>query len=103
MGNAALDAEALMRSRYTAFALRLEDYLLQSWHPDTRPESLDLSQDNTKWLGLKISRHEVTGENSAIVEFIARYKINGKAEKLHEVSRFIKIENRWYYLDGAFV
>lgn len=96
-------AEALMRSRYSAFVFSLEDYLLQTWHPDTRPISLNLSDDvATKWLGLQIKRTENTGENSAIVEFIARYKIGGKAERLHEVSQFQKIKQQWYYLAGQF-
>lgn len=92
-----------MRSRYTAYVLNLEDYLLQTWHPDMRPISLDLAQDTqAKWLGLQVIRFELTGENTAIVEFMARYKVNGKAEKLHELSRFIKIGQSWYYLDGDY-
>ena len=90
-----------MRSRYTAFARADETYLLDSWHSETRPQSLNLvvDQKNIKWIGLKILRHE-TRETTAIVEFIARYKINGKAEKIHELSRFRKEGNRWYYVDG---
>lgn len=91
----------LMRSRYAAYALLLEDYLLATWHPDTRPAQLGLSDDApTKWTGLRILRNEVQGDN-AIVEFEARYKINGKAEKLHEISRFIKLNGDWYYLDAS--
>lgn len=92
-----------MRSRYSAYVLQLEDYLLQTWHPDTRPDSLDLAQDRqTKWLGLEVLRFESTGENTAIVEFVARYKINGKAEQLHEISRFVKMDKKWYYIDGKY-
>ena len=102
-GKPAADAEALMRSRYTAYVLKLEDYLLQTWHPDTRPVTLDLAEDTaTKWLGLEVKRFEATGDDTAIVEFVARYKVNGKAERLHEVSRFAKIEQRWYYMEGIF-
>ncbi len=89
-----------MRSRYTAFTQNNEVYLLQSWHADNRPQALHLvDQKKIKWIELKILWHE-TAETSATVEFIARYKVNGKAEKMHELSRFIKEEGRWYYLDG---
>lgn len=92
-----------MRSRYTAYVLKLEGYLLQTWHPDTRPYTLDLAEETSmKWLGLEIKRFEATGKNSAIVEFVARYKANGKAGKLHEVSRFVAMAGKWYYVDGQF-
>ncbi len=91
-----------MRSRYTAYVLRLEDYLLKTWHPETRPDTLNLTEDPpTKWLGLQVKRAENTGETTATVEFIARYKVTGKAERLHELSQFIRMENRWYYLTGS--
>ena len=100
-GKAAPTAEALMRSRYSAYTLQLEDYLLETWHPDTRPSTLNLANDtSTKWLGLQVSRTEMPSENMATVEFTARFKVNGKAERMHEVSRFVHIEGRWYYLDG---
>jgi SEC-C motif-containing protein len=98
---AAPSAEKLMRSRYSAYVLGLEEYLLDTWHPSTRPEYLNLANDRTKWLGLEVKRFEPNDE-SAIVEFIARYKINGKAEKLHETSRFKRIAQRWFYVDGEF-
>ncbi|HYG14090.1 MAG TPA: YchJ family metal-binding protein [Methylophilaceae bacterium] len=102
-GRPAPNAEALMRSRYTAYVLKLEDYLLQTWHPDTRPAALDLAEEtSTKWLGLEVKRFEVTGDDAAIVEFVARYKLNGKAEKLQEISRFVKFE-KWYYLAAELV
>ena len=93
-------AEQLMRSRYTAFTLNAEDYLLETWHENTRPPVLDLSdQAKVKWIGLKIIQH--TGEaDRSVVEFVARCKINGKAEKIHEVSRFIREDGRWFYVDG---
>lgn len=90
-----------MRSRYSAYVLGLEEYLLDTWHPSTRPEYLNLANDRTKWLGLEVKRFEPNDE-SAIVEFIARYKTNGKAEKLHETSRFKRIAQRWFYVDGEF-
>ena len=101
-----------MRSRYSAYALVdqnlvLINYLLQNWHPDTRPQSLNLSGDYaTKWLGLQIKRHQNIDAEHAIVEFVARYKptdnLGGKAERLHETSRFKRIQNRWYYVDGDY-
>jgi SEC-C motif-containing protein len=94
-------AEALMRSRYSAFALLHEDHLRYSWHPDTCPQTIHLNI-NTKWLGLKIINTVAGGENddTGEVEFIARSKINGKASRLHENSHFKRFENRWVYLDG---
>ena len=95
-------AEALMRSRYTAYVLDLEAYLLKTWADETRPIALNLNVDkSTKWLGLQIKRAEKTSETIAIVEFIARYKINGKAEKLHEISQFVRVEDCWFYLNGT--
>jgi SEC-C motif-containing protein len=94
-------AEALMRSRYSAYVLQLEHYLLATWHPDTRPVLLDLHLDtSTKWLGLTVRRSETISANEALVEFVARYKVGGKAERLHESSRFFMIDHRWYYRDG---
>lgn len=95
-------AEALMRSRYTAYTLQREDYLLATWHPSTRPAALGLAEDvATKWLGLEVKRHEQTDTDHAIVEFIARYKVNGRAHRLHEISKFVREDGRWFYLDGA--
>jgi SEC-C motif-containing protein len=90
-----------MRSRYTAYVLQLEDYLLATWHPRTRPASLDMHESpGPKWLGLKVIRHESSGEDTATVEFVARYKVGGKAYRLHENSRFERLADRWFYLDG---
>ena len=94
-------AEALMRSRYTAYTLLREDYLLATWHPSTRPSSLELSEDvQTKWMGLEVKRHEQQNADHVIVEFVARFKVNGRAHRLHEVSRFVQEEGLWFYVDG---
>jgi len=94
-------AEALMRSRYTAFTLRDEAYLLASWHPSTRPATLDLAVEPVpKWIGLQVRQQVQTGDNTAIVEFVARYRIGGKAHRLHETSRFVREEHRWFYVGG---
>ena len=93
-------AEQLMRSRYTAFGQNAEDYLLASWHPKTRPASLDLSaQAPVQWIGLKVLNQDSQQDNAS-VEFVARFKVNGKAEKIHELSRFVKERGRWFYVDG---
>jgi SEC-C motif-containing protein len=100
-GQHAPTAEALMRSRYTAHALGREAYLLQTWHPATRPAALNLKDDvATKWIGLEVKRHELQDPIHATVEFVARYKLNGRAQRLHEVSRFICQDGRWFYVDG---
>ena len=96
----AADAEALMRSRYSAYVLRLEDYLLATWHPETRPSELDLAADDTKWLGLAVKQHVQQDETHATVEFVARYRIAGKGHRLHELSRFVKLAGQWLYRDG---
>jgi len=99
-----VNAETLMRSRYTAFALNDESYLRYSWHPQTCPENIELDT-KTQWLGLQIKASEQGEENddSGNVEFIARFKINGKAFRLHENSRFTRHQGRWVYLDGEVV
>ena len=94
------DAEALMRSRYTAYFLKLEDYLLATWHPRTRPASLSLDESRRRWLGLKILRHEALAADAAIVEFIARYKASGRAHDMRETSRFVWDNGRWLYVEG---
>ncbi|NBQ68097.1 MAG: hypothetical protein EBU46_04380 [Nitrosomonadaceae bacterium] len=97
----AATAENLMRSRYSAYTLMREDYLLATWHPRTRPASLDLTgQPAQQWLGLAVKRHEQTAADQAIVEFAARYKINGRAHRLHEISSFVRENGLWFYVDG---
>nr|WP_236822455.1 YchJ family metal-binding protein [Andreprevotia sp. IGB-42] len=92
--------EALMRSRYSAYVLGLEDYLLTSWHASKRPATLDLATDTPgKWLGLVIKASHAEGDRGE-VEFLARYKMGGRAHRLHERSRFVREDGRWYYVDG---
>lgn len=94
-------ADALMRSRYTAYTLGREDYLLATWHHTTRPASLDLGSNPTrKWLGLEVKRHEQPEPDHAMVEFVARYKVGGRAHRLHEISRFVREAGQWFYVDG---
>lgn len=98
-GEAAPDAESLMRSRYSAFVLQDADYLMATWHPDTRPPQIDFDP-GTKWLGLQVRDHRALGENRAEVEFVARYRVSGRAARLHERSRFEREAGRWFYIDG---
>lgn len=103
-GAIAPDADALMRSRYSAYVRGDVDYLLATWHPDTRPASLELDTSGaTRWLGLSIRRHEQHDADRATVEFVARYRIGGgAATRLHEVSQFVRLDGRWLYVDGTF-
>lgn len=91
-----------MRSRYTAYVLDLHDYLLATWHPDTRPSALEANEPGLKWLGLAVKRHAVQDTDHATVEFVARSRLHGQAHRLHERSRFVRIDGRWFYLDGEF-
>ena len=93
------DAESLMRSRYSAFVLGRSRYLQATWHLSTRPVDID-ADANTKWLGLEVRRHVATGPDEAEVEFVARYKLAGRATRIHELSRFVREARRWYYVDG---
>jgi SEC-C motif-containing protein len=92
-GVQAKSAEALMRSRYSAYVLEYWQYLWESWHPDTRPSSV--SETNTEWLGLCIIK-----SNTNTVEFIAGFKEGSKIMALHEISRFEQSDGHWCYLDG---
>ena len=97
-------AEQLMRSRYTAFALNNIAYLEKSWHPTTRPATIE-TDEKVRWLGLKIKRTGQGGadDDQGIVEFVARFKIDGRGHRLHEISRFVKENGQWLYLDGEMV
>lgn len=93
------DAQALMRSRYTAFVLGDVAYLQASWHPSTRPVELTL-EPGIKWLGLEVRQHRVLDTDHAEVEFVARSRIAGQGQRLHERSRFVREAGQWYYVDG---
>lgn len=93
------EAEALMRSRYSAFVLQRAEYLLDTWHPSTRPPSIEF-EPGLRWLGLEVKRRQADGPGRATVEFVARSKQGGRAHRLHEVSRFVRENGRWYYVDA---
>ncbi len=99
-GSPAPDAEALMRSRYTAFVLAGRDYLLATWHSSTRPAQLELDP-RTRWLGLEVRSRRQVDATHAEVEFVARCREpGGRATRIHERSRFVRENGRWFYLDG---
>ena len=110
-------AEALMRSRYTAYGQRNEPYLLATWHASTRPvEPLFGAEEKLQWLGLEVKsalrlrqrKAEEAEQHRDTVEFVARFKVGGRAERLHEVSNFVREPDatdgalRWFYVDGHF-
>ena len=96
-------AEILMRSRYSAFVLGLSDYLLQTWHPKTRPATLDLSNNSPEWLRLDIISRQAGGpkDKHGTVTFKAYYRLDQGVACLHEVSRFCCDDQLWFYVLGT--
>jgi SEC-C motif-containing protein len=91
-----------MRSRYSAYVLQNRDYLLRTWHPDTRPKDIEF-EAGIKWLGLEVRKHITSNtvtQDSALVEFVARYRVGGKGQRLHEQSYFVKLNGSWFYSHG---
>lgn len=88
-----------MRSRYSAYVLDLPVYIKNTWHSSTCPDDTT-AVTGQRWLGLQVKRYGLLDENHAVVEFVARYKLGGRAYRLHETSRFIREESRWLYIDG---
>ncbi len=94
------DAPSLMRSRYSAFVLERRDYLLATWHASSRPAALTF-EPGVKWLGLELRGHQLTDADHGAVEFVARQRgATGRAQRLHERSRFVREQGRWFYIDG---
>ena len=91
-------ADALLRSRYTAFVRQDADYLLRTWHASTRGVRVDFTPDQ-QWLLLRILQSKSEGD-TAIIEFVARSRIAGRSHVLHEVSRFVREDGCWFYVDG---
>ncbi|MFJ4175781.1 YchJ family protein [Microbacterium sp. NPDC089696] len=100
-GAPAPTAERLMRSRYTAFVLGDTDHLLATWHPSTRPSSLDLDAD-LHWRRLAIVDRVAGGpfDRQGVVEFAAAWEQRGDRGVLRERSRFVRDGRRWLYVDG---
>lgn len=99
---AAPTAEALMRSRYSAFVLGLSEYLWETWHADTRPDLDVLGGINLKWIDLNILDTEagLEADTTGKVHFIASYVVGNKGKKLDENSNFVKEDGLWLYVDG---
>jgi len=109
-------AELLMRSRYTAYTLKNEPYLLATWHPSTRPVERIIDPDEPlQWLGLEVKstlrlrQRKADHPGQDYVEFVARFRQHGKGQRLHELSRFLREPDpalggapRWFYVDGDF-
>ena len=93
------DPERLMRSRYTAGVRERADYLRATWHPDHRPADIDFDPA-AQWLGLEVRRARALDDTHGEVEFVARYRVAGRAVRLHERSRFVKDGGHWLYTDG---
>jgi len=104
-GAPARNAEALMRSRYSAYVREDAQYLLRSWHASTRPQALSFDEPPSRrptWLKLDVLRHAATGEDAAEVEFVARYRIGGgSVVRMREHSRFVREDGHWFYLDAV--
>ncbi|MCW9048273.1 MAG: YchJ family metal-binding protein [Gammaproteobacteria bacterium] len=93
------NAELLMRSRYTAYVLDNEKYILKTWHSSQRPSKL--GQDaSLEWHGLRVLKSSPGKNNEAFVEFIAGFSNEGKKGQMHERSRFIREKGVWFYVDG---
>ncbi len=88
-----------MRSRYSAYVLGLPNYLMATWHGSSSPGELDMQP--LKWLGLEVRHAEQSGD-AGVVEFVARFRPphGGPAERLHELSRFVREQGQWFYIDG---
>lgn len=100
-GVAAPTAERLMRSRYTAFGLEDAEYLLSSWHPSTKPATIDFEPD-LHWRRLLILDRVAGGpfDTEGVVEFEAFWRQGAERGSLRERSRFVREDRRWLYLDG---
>ncbi len=96
-------AEQLMRSRFTAYAMRNVEYLLSSWDKTKRPDTIDFSKDNSTWTRLEIvsTKKGTEKDSKGIVEFKAYYLLEDEEYVMHEISRFKKMEGVWFYLDGV--
>ncbi len=94
----AASAEQLMRSRYSAYVLGEENYLRMTWHKDSRPDET-VTDKSLQWLGLEV-RQSSQENDAATVEFVARCRVQGRGQRLHEISRFVREDGRWFYVDG---
>ena len=100
-GAPAPTAERLMRSRYTAFVVEDAAHLLCTWHPTTRPHTIDFDPD-LEWRRLLVIDREAGGpfDRVGVVEFEAFWREGAERGSLHERSRFVREDRHWYYVDG---
>ncbi|WP_434777084.1 YchJ family protein [Neisseria sp. Ec49-e6-T10] len=97
-------AEELMRSRYSAYVQKLDQYIQKTWHPSSRPVVIENAEPHLKWLGLTIVQTYSCSDTEAYVEFVACYRVGGgPAQKMQELSRFVYEQEQWFYIDGSFV
>ncbi|MFQ6333050.1 YchJ family protein [Methylophilus sp. 3sh_L] len=98
-GTPAPDAERLMRARYSAYALKMPEYILETWHQDTRPESLTQADlQGIKWLKLEVLAHQQRDDTHAEVHFVATYQsAKQKKSSMTEHSQFERINGQWLY------
>jgi len=94
--------EQLMRSRYSAFKLGNKDYLVKTWHPNYRPENIDLGTD-IQWIALQIVDKQQSQELQGMVHFRAFFKTGDKVDVLEEISQFSKIADEWKYVNGEII
>lgn len=105
----ALTAEELMRSRYSAFVKGAVDYIIETNHADTRQEinrdEVEQWSKASEWKGLEILKTEsgLEQDDSGMVEFRAKYSVEGKPVVHHEKGDFQKVDGRWYFLDGEII
>ena len=89
-----------MRSRYTAYAMGRDEYVLATWHASTRPSVLfEPGEARPKWVGLSVEAEETAGDR-ATVRFVAKARTSAGAMTLSETSRFVREDGRWFYVDG---
>jgi len=93
-------AAQLMRSRYSAYVLENDAYLRATWHASTRPTE-PMAEPGLTWLGLEVRAAREEGAQ-ATVEFVARCKRGGRAQRMQETSQFVREDGRWFYVDGRF-
>ena len=101
---AAPTAETLMRSRFSAYAMQNEAYLLETWDSNKRPDNINFSKEgDVEWSKLEIINKKKGGkkDSKGIVEFKAYYTLDGDEYVMNEISRFVKKEGKWLYLDGV--
>lgn len=90
-----------MRSRYSAFVKDVRAYLLDTWHPTTRPSQIEAPEPGLRWLGLTVREARMSGPDEGQVCFVARSKLGGRAHRLEECSRFVREGGRWLYVDAC--